>query len=144
MIGRFCHNPYLSMPLYFNILTRIIQYVGVKKRTHFATTKLFNNVCRGDRIFCLQTIWQRWVLPGTSQWRHNESDGVSNHQPHDRLPNRLFRRRWKKTSKPRVAGLCGGNSPVTPVNSPHKGPVTRIFFPFDDVIMSDETWTAPM
>ena len=22
-----------------------------------------------------------------------------------------------------------------PVNSPHKGPVTRIFFPFDDVIM---------
>ena len=29
-----------------------------------------------------------------------------------------------------------GNSPG-PVNSPHKGPVTRKMFPFDDVIMGD-------
>ena len=29
---------------------------------------------------------------------------------------------------------CAGNSPG-PVNSPHKGPVTRKMFPFDDVIM---------
>ena len=28
-------------------------------------------------------------------WRHNERDGVSNHQPHDCLLNRLFRRRSK-------------------------------------------------
>ena len=33
-----------------------------------------------------------------------------------------------------VTGLCVGNSPG-PVNSPHKGPVTRKMFPFDDVIM---------
>ena len=46
------------------------------------------------------------------QRRHNERDGVSNHQPHDRLRNRLFRRRSKKTSKLRVTGLCNGNSPV--------------------------------
>ena len=32
---------------------------------------------------------------------------------HDRLPNRLFRRRSKKTSKLRAIGLCEGNSPVT-------------------------------
>ena len=32
-----------------------------------------------------------------------------------------------------VTGLCVGNSPV---NSPHKGPVTRQMSPFDDVIMS--------
>ena len=38
-------------------------------------------------------------------WRHNEHDCVSNHQPHDCLLNRLFRRRSKKTSKPRVTGL---------------------------------------
>ena len=44
------------------------------------------------------------------------------------------RRRSKKTSKLRVAGLCEGNSPAT-VNSPHKRPVTRKMFPFDDVIM---------
>ena len=49
----------------------------------------------------------------TLQWRHNERDGVSNHQPHQCLLNRLFRRRSKKTSKLRVTGLCGGNSPVT-------------------------------
>ena len=46
-------------------------------------------------------------------WHHNERDGVSNHQPHDCLLNRLFRRRSKKTSKLRVTGLCAGNLPVT-------------------------------
>ena len=58
------------------------------------------------------------------QWRHNEGDGVSNHQPHHCLPNRLFRRRSRKTSKFRVTGLCVGNSPLT-----------RKMFPFDDIIM---------
>ena len=67
-------------------------------------------------------------------WRHNDHDSVSNHQPHECLLNRLFRRRSKKTSRLRVTGLCVGNSPG-PVNSPHKGPVTRKMFPFDDVIM---------
>ena len=47
------------------------------------------------------------------RWRHNEHDIVSNHQPHDCLLNRLFRRRSKKTSKLRVTGLCAGNSPGT-------------------------------
>ena len=42
------------------------------------------------------------------QWHHNECDGVSNHQPHDCLLNRLFRRRSMKTSKLRVIGLCVG------------------------------------
>ena len=47
------------------------------------------------------------------QWRHNECDGISNHQFHDSLLKRLIRRRSKKTSKLRVTGLCEGNSPVT-------------------------------
>ena len=47
------------------------------------------------------------------QWRHDGRDGVSNHQPHDCLLNRPFRRRSKKTSKLRVNDLCAGNSPVT-------------------------------
>ena len=42
-------------------------------------------------------------------WRHNERDTVWNHQPHDCLLNRLFRRRSRKTR-----------------NSRHKGPVTRM------------------
>ena len=70
----------------------------------------------------------------TLHWRHNDHDGVSNHKAHIRLLNRLFRRRSKRTSKLRVSGLCAGNSPG-PVTSPHKGPVTRNMFPFDDVIM---------
>ena len=47
------------------------------------------------------------------EWRHNERGGVSNHQPHDCLLTRLFRRRSKNTSKLRVTGLCEGNSPLT-------------------------------
>ena len=70
------------------------------------------------------------------QWRHNDHDSISNHQPHGCLLNRLFGRRSKKTSKPRVTGLCTGNSPGS-VNSPHKGPVMRKMFPFDDVVMPD-------
>ena len=64
--------------------------------------------------------WQwgsRIVAP--LHWRHHERDGVSNHQPHDCLFNRLFKRRSKKISKFCVTGLCAGNSPG-PVNSPHK------------------------
>ena len=75
------------------------------------------------------------VIWTTLQWRHNDHNDVSNHQPRGCLLNRLFRRRWKKTSKLRVTGLCAGNSPG-PVNSPHKGPVTRKMVPFDDVIMN--------
>ena len=59
-------------------------------------------------------------------WRQNGRDCVWNHQPHDCLLNRFFRRRSKKTSKFCVTGLCAG----WPVNSPHKGPVTRKMFPF--------------
>ena len=79
------------------------------------------------------TSW-RHLISLSLHWRHNDQDGVSNHQPHGCLLNRLFRRRSQKTSKLRATALCAGNSPG-PVNSPHKGPVTRKMFPFDDVIM---------
>ena len=52
-------------------------------------------------------------MTGALQRRHDERDVVSNHQPHDCLLKRLFRRRSKKTPKLRVTGLCEGNSPVT-------------------------------
>ena len=51
--------------------------------------------------------------PLSLHWRHNGHDSISNHQPHDCLLNRLFRRRSKKTSKLPVTGLCAGNSPGT-------------------------------
>ena len=60
------------------------------------------------------------------QWRYNERDGVSNHQPVDCFLNCLFRRRSKKTSKLRVTGLGEGNSSVTGEFPPQR-PVTRSF-----------------
>ena len=74
--------------------------------------------------------------PFILRWRHNDHDGISNHQPHGCLLNRLFKRRSKKTSKLSVTGLWVRNSPG-PVNSPHKGPVTRKILSFDDVIMTN-------
>ena len=76
------------------------------------------------------------------QWRHNGHDGVSNHQPNDCLFYHLFKHRSKKTSKLRVTGICEGNSPETG-EFPHKGPVTRKMFPFDDVIMLVELRVMP-
>ena len=64
--------------------------------------------------------------PDPLRWRHNGRDSVSNHQPHDCLLNRLFRRRSKKTSKLRVTGLCVWGIHRSPVNSPPKGQWRRV------------------
>ena len=72
---------------------------------------------------CLNNLCLRKRHP--LRWRRNGHSGVSNHQPHHCLLNRLFGCRSKKTSKLRVTGLC----------APHKWPVTPKMFPFDDVIM---------
>ena len=62
------------------------------------------------------------------QWRHNERDGVSNHQLIDYLLPRLFRRISKRTSKLCVTCLCGGIH-RWPINCPYKGRVKRKIFP---------------
>ena len=75
-----------------------------------------------------------WDTYDSLRWRHNGHDSVSNHQPPDCLLSRLFRRKSKKTSKrPSLAFVRWIHR--GPVNSPHKWPVTRKMFPFDDVIM---------
>ena len=68
------------------------------------------------------------------QWRHNDRNGVSNHWRLDCLPNRMSRRRSKKTSKLRGTGLCEGNSPVTGELSTQTA-ITAEMFPFDDAII---------
>ena len=65
------------------------------------------NLRKCDRIY-----WE-YGSRDPLRWRHNELDGVSDHQPHNCLLSRLFRRRSKKPSKLRVTGLCAGNSPGT-------------------------------
>ena len=56
------------------------------------------------------TLWWPVVYPHNAsalQWRHNERDGVSNHQPHDCLLDRLFKSHVKENIKaPRHWLLC--------------------------------------
>ena len=53
------------------------------------------------------------MKPYPLHWCHNEHNGISNHQPHNCLLNRVFRCRSKKISKLRATGFCAGNSLLT-------------------------------
>ena len=66
------------------------------------------------------------------QWRHNERDSVSNHPVVCNLLLKPFVQTQinENTKAPRHWPFLGSS-----VDSPHKGPVTRKMFPFDDVIM---------
>ena len=76
-----------------------------------------------------------------SQWRHNERDGVSDHQTRACLPSILCRCTSKKTSSASLAFVWEIH--WWPVNYPQKGPVTWKMFPFDDVIMPSGTCGFP-
>ena len=79
------------------------------------------------------------------QLRHNERDGVSNHQPHYCLLNRIYKARIKEKNKAqRHWPLCGefpgdGEFPVT-VNSPNKGSITRKCYHLMTSSCVSETW----
>ena len=92
----------------------ITRYLGNHMITPVPMKHTWRIWCRlymNPRIFLKQ---ERHTTAMTSlQWRHNERDGVSNHQPHDYLLSRYSRRRSKKTPKLRVTGIWEGNSPVT-------------------------------
>ena len=60
---------------------------------------------------------------------------MTSHHPHDCLLNRLFRRRTTNTPKLYTSLAFVRGIHRWPVNSPHKWPVTRNIFPFDDVII---------
>ena len=67
-------------------------------------------------------------------WRHNERDGVSNHQTHDCLFKRFLSADQRNHQISAALAFARGIH-RWPVNSPHKGPVTRKMFPFDEFIM---------
>ena len=69
------------------------------------------------------------------RWRNNEHEGVSNHQPRNCLFKRSFERWSKRHQSPAWQAFTRG-IPWSPVNSPHKRPVTQKMSPFDDVIMT--------
>ena len=97
------------MHIYFNIVQGCFIDTGALS---WLTPLWANEVTLNDLVDSIVTKSQQ-IKALLLQWRQNERDGVSNHQPHDCLLNRLFRRKLKKTSKLRVTGLCEGNSPVT-------------------------------
>ena len=80
-----------------------------------------------DDVMTLKSFLHHWPIVSALQRCHNERNGVSNHLPHDCLLNRLIRLDQRKhqssTSQAFVRGI-----PRCPVNSPHKGPVTRKMF----------------
>ena len=80
---------------------------------HQLVKTIFIHVYKYSYRALLITAPEHWLGDSALRWRHNGRDSVSNHQPHDCLLNRLFRRWSKKTSKLRVTGLCAGNSPGT-------------------------------
>ena len=74
------------------------------------------------------------------RWRHNGCGGVSN-TSFTIVDSTVYsdagqRKHQSSASLAFVLGIHRG-----PVNSPHKGPVTRKIFPFDDVIMNPLTTT---
>ena len=89
-------NAYFPLPIFFSPKHWNIHICGESNRQHNAL---------------LLFLWGYGFI--SLQWRHNDHDSVSNHQPHDCLLNCLSRRRSKKTSKLRVTGLCAGNIPRT-------------------------------
>ena len=103
-------------------LPRIIQCMdsaNERRQLHW------NVVSHGEPIHKIIPDFNSWYAKMqrvylTWQWRHNGRDGVSNHQPRHCLP--FIQTQIKENIK-------------APVNSPHKWPVTRKMFPFDDVIM---------
>ena len=74
------------------------------------------------------------IQPWTLQWRHNERDGVWNHWRIDCLTVCLGADQRKHQSSASLAFVRGIHR--WSMDSPHKGPATRIIFPFDVVTMN--------
>ena len=73
--------------------------------------------------------------PLSLQWLHNECDGISNHQPHDGFYSTVYSRADQRKHQSSASLAFARGIHWWPVNSPHKGPLTRKRFPFDDIIM---------
>ena len=93
-----------------------------------------------NEIFCRRLIsqlslmvYQNYLFKIVLQWRHNERDGISYHWRFDCLHTRLFRHRKHQSS---ASLLFVRGIHWSPVNSLHKGPVTRKMLPFDEVLMN--------
>ena len=91
-----------------------ILLVSFRNNNHDSWCVWFENhaIKNGILLKILQFWGNLWFMSDPLQWSLNGRNSVSNHQPHDCLLNRLFKRKSKKISKLRVTGLSAGNSPV--------------------------------
>ena len=106
----FCHWPWVALVLVF--LTKNLSKAYNTIHRELMLTQACFLCSMTEREHIGDILWM--VIPIYSlRWRDNGRNSVSNHQPHDCLLNRLFRRRSKKTSKLSVTGLCARNSPRT-------------------------------
>ena len=153
---------YVSIPkLQFHlILNWVRNYLSMLRIKSLRVSKRTPSSGRGTKVTqpswyvqCFHLIWsevftyekhgfQLWAqhhLWNALQWRHNERDGVSNHRAHHSLLTVFSgadqRKHQSSASLAFVRGIHWW-----PVNSPHKWPVTRKMFPFDDVIMSSTSF----
>ena len=91
---------------------------GIIKKTHrHICAQSFSEVTLAVKLFKGESL----------QWRQNERDGVSNHQPYDCLLNR-----HQMETLSALLALCAGKSPVTG-EFPSQRPVTRSFDVFCDL-----------
>ena len=103
---------YMQMAFWADALFRLYSW-GFSNTHHF---RMYGHGSCFVMFYCVSVIvsfaqiCQR--IFHSLQWRNNECDGISNHQPRDWLLNHLFRHWSKKKSKLLITGLCEGNSPV--------------------------------
>ena len=118
----------------------LLCFVVVGRQTILPMSSRITSLALGqsyDYPVATKEPWKIWVNEAdefTLQWRHNERESVSNHQRHECLLNRLFRGKSKKHRSPASLAFVRGIH-RSPVNSPHKGPVTRKILSFDNVTM---------
>ena len=94
----------IKIPHMFVLIFRSsFRFLGSKTTRLWDCVILIKGILNWQGDFCYV---QTTPISTALQWRHNERNGVSNHQHHHCLLNRLFRRWSKKTPKLRVTGLC--------------------------------------
>ena len=106
----------------------------------------YRRVTRSRRPFWRMSSDNRKRIQNIAlQWRHNGSDGVSNHVIMGAMASQITRLTIVYSTVYSSADLRKYQSSASlafvrgiqrsPVNSPHKWPVTRKMFRFDEVIM---------
>ena len=117
----------------------LICWLGAQRATNFYFNQYMSSIMAFIRV--ARCRWVTWTTktphndlyrkPITFHlalpWRHNGRDGVSDHQPHYSLLNRLSRSRSRKQQSFASLAFVRGIRRWS-VNSPHKEPVTRECF----------------